>query len=127
MNDLFYLTSKKLTASDMVQTLIQTKLWETVNTYEDNVYVVLSSGSPLHFYACDITSKDFDHSADQNFLSDKSIKTIFCLPFRSHDIREIIDLISILMKEHSGYLGHDLDGFEPYFELNKLKNFYIAY
>ncbi|SHJ43586.1 hypothetical protein SAMN02745163_01963 [Clostridium cavendishii DSM 21758] len=122
MEDIFYLSTKKINVKDI------NKIAEKVNVKSTFIPKTLDV---LEIEYCDgITASwfnmslcEFQEPEDEKFLNDNKIEAVFCISHHPRNLKIIMPHIKNVLKEYGGWIGNDNEKFQPWFNLENIESF----
>lgn len=122
MDDIFYLSSKKICLGNIkkiademnVQSVIISHAMDSMEViYYDNI--IMNWGY--------MRLDEFCEQAYIDFLVKNNISSIFCISYHPIHLRIIKPFIVEVLKQYGGWIGMDGDGFFPYYNLCNIESF----
>ena len=122
MDDIFYMSTKKVSINDI------NEIAKRINV--KNIFIPKSL-DVLQIEYCDgiiadwccMSVDDFCEFEDKKFLIDNKIKSIFCVSYHPRNFELMLPHIKMLLQEYGGWISNDGDGFQPYYKLQNIDSF----
>lgn len=122
MDDIFYLSTKKININNIKQVAEQVNVRNTFITKTSDV---------LEIEYCDniianwfqMSIEEFKEPEDIKFLDDNKIREIFCISHHPRDLKSIMPHIKTILKEYGGWIGNDSERFQPWFDVKNIDSF----
>jgi hypothetical protein len=119
MDDIFYLSTKKIGVKDIKKAAEKVKV--------DKVFIPITSDVLEIEYCNGITASWFEMSIeefkepnDKKILDENKIISVFCITHHPKDIEFILPHIKCMLKEYGGWIGNDSERFQPWFDIEKI-------
>lgn len=114
MDDIFYMTDKKINISDIAE------IAGDLNVR--SAFIPESSDVLQIEYSYDIMAEwfrmepeDFPESEDKKFLTENKIHSVFCISSHLSNFAFMFPHIKMLLQKYGGWIGSDSKGFQPCF------------
>lgn len=122
MDDIFYLSTKKITVNNIKQIAEQVNVKNTfIPKSSDVLEIDYSEGVTASWFQMRV--EEFEEPESVKFLDCNKIRTIFCISHHPKDLKLILPHLKKVLKEYGGWIGNDSEGFQPCFDIEFIDSF----
>lgn len=114
MDDIFYLTDKKITITDIAETARETNVINVFIPLSADVVQIEYEKNIYAEWSC-MQTGDFPEAEDKIFLDNNKIQSVFCISCHLNNLNLMLSHIKTLLQKYGGFVGADSDGFRPCF------------
>lgn len=120
MDDIFYLTQKKLDVSCLYHVFLNVNEL-CVDAFEVSNSLQLRTKTQI----INLTFMNVSEFKDSfcKLIQEREISSIVCISHHKVYRKEMLDIAKILLQEYGGWIGNDSDGFLPIFDMTDIEFF----
>ena len=103
MDDIFYLTEKNVTITDIAETAKESDVINVFVPLSENVLQIEYEKNVYAEWSC-MKIEDFSETEDKIFLERNKIKSVFCISYHMNNLNLMLPHIKILLQKYGGFL-----------------------